>query len=854
MPLPTPNLDDRTFEQLLAEAKAHVARSCPEWTDLSAHDPGAVLLEAFAHVTETMLYRMNRLPEKAFIEFLKLIGVKLQPPAAAQARLEFKLERPAADTVVIPRGTRVAAKRAGVGDTPPNFTTGQEVRIEKGVASNSVIAYHCDLVDAEHAGQGNGRPGQQITLQHPPVIARTGDDLDLVVGVEAVEAELQAGLPARRHGDKIFRIWREVDAFAHAGPDPFVYVADRLAGIVTFAPVVSLLDEQGRLDLSPRVHTAVPAAGREIRVWYRRGGGPAGNLAANILQVLKDPVPGLTVTNPEPATGGRVAESLANALVRGPEEIHSLRRAVTAADFEAVARRSASGIARSYAVTQADVWKFAPPGTVEVFLVPDLPAEVRGPTEAGTTAEALRAHQTKLARDRIQAELDARRPIGTRCIVSWARLKTVAVKASLLATPTGDPAAIEARLLERIHRYVNPLPVGDSSGWGFGETLARSIVTYILQSEPGVRRVKKLRLAVEEVPTAATSLAADTIQPHTWYAAEAERLYRSVNDGDGWEEVGRFPDESLDRVKPHPLQPGLLAVAGRLPDGKQSRLHLSLNCGEKWSDAATHTLPVIEDMAWMMREGTPVLLLATDAGLFELAVRDGATPLQIAVDPGNQDRGFWTVAAAVDARGAWLVAAAALDSGGVFLSETAGRGQSFKPMGLEGENVRVLEFQQDGSRLFLWAGITVVGNEPGKGCRVWELTGVGGWRPVDKGWDGGSCRALAFDGSRVFAATHRSGVFWWDTSREAEPWGKPELQSGLPLREQEKEKLFQPTATVAANGGWVLAGGPGGVFRSQDAGRKYESRSDVDVEREELPLPGTWLFCSGKHEIKVSPT
>ena len=55
MSLPSPKLDDRSFDQLLDEAKALVARSDCGWTDLSAGDPGAVLLEAFAHITSLYL-------------------------------------------------------------------------------------------------------------------------------------------------------------------------------------------------------------------------------------------------------------------------------------------------------------------------------------------------------------------------------------------------------------------------------------------------------------------------------------------------------------------------------------------------------------------------------------------------------------------------------------------------------------------------------------------------------------------------------------------------------------------------------------------------------------------------------
>jgi len=75
MTLPVPNLDDRTFGDLVEEALERAGRFCPEWTDRTVHDPGVALIEVFAHLTEVLLYRLNRLPEKAFVEFLNLLGV-----------------------------------------------------------------------------------------------------------------------------------------------------------------------------------------------------------------------------------------------------------------------------------------------------------------------------------------------------------------------------------------------------------------------------------------------------------------------------------------------------------------------------------------------------------------------------------------------------------------------------------------------------------------------------------------------------------------------------------------------------------------------------------------------------------
>ena len=79
MSLPTPNLDDRTFKDIVDEAKKKIPTKCNLWTDLNPSDPGITLIELMAWMTEMMIYRLNRLPEKNFIEFLSLMGIKLTP-------------------------------------------------------------------------------------------------------------------------------------------------------------------------------------------------------------------------------------------------------------------------------------------------------------------------------------------------------------------------------------------------------------------------------------------------------------------------------------------------------------------------------------------------------------------------------------------------------------------------------------------------------------------------------------------------------------------------------------------------------------------------------------------------------
>jgi hypothetical protein len=94
-------------------------------------------------------------------------------------------------------------------------------------------------------------------------------------------------------------------------------------------------------------------------------------------------------------------------------------------------------------------------------------------------------------------------------------------------------------------------------------------------------------------------------------------------------------------------------------------------------------------------------------------------------------------------------------------------------------------------------------------------------------------------------------VLWLDSSREGVEWNRPDVGSGLPLREE--ARLFQPVYALAAgpDGKLLLAAGPSGVVRSQDA-KSWEpcSRREL-MEPQKVTLPPTWLFVSGKHEIEV---
>lgn len=115
MSLPLTNLDDRSFQDLVDEAKRMIPQLCPEWTNHNLSDPGVALIELFAWMTEMTLFRLNQVPDVFYTRMLNLLGFEQFPASAAQAELTFWVGGGDLDGVTIPAGTQVTTV-GGVGD------------------------------------------------------------------------------------------------------------------------------------------------------------------------------------------------------------------------------------------------------------------------------------------------------------------------------------------------------------------------------------------------------------------------------------------------------------------------------------------------------------------------------------------------------------------------------------------------------------------------------------------------------------------------------------------------------------------------------------------------------------------
>jgi len=149
MPLIAPRLDDRSFDDLVEEARRRIPLYTPEWTDHNLSDPGITLIELFSYLIDIMLYRMNRIPERHYIKFMELIGMYLREPEPARAEETFWLSIPQAYELTIPLGVEVSTTRTE-NEQPVTFSTAESFTIH-------VPNLRAVLVSKPGARAGEGR-------------------------------------------------------------------------------------------------------------------------------------------------------------------------------------------------------------------------------------------------------------------------------------------------------------------------------------------------------------------------------------------------------------------------------------------------------------------------------------------------------------------------------------------------------------------------------------------------------------------------------------------------------------------------------------------------------------------------
>ncbi len=141
MPLTLPNLDDRRWTDLVDEARALIPVYGPDWTDHNVHDPGIMLLELFAWIAETNVYRVNQVPERHRRKFLALLGVLPRGPQPSTTMVR----------AVLKSGTTPFALPAGI-ELDGTDGSGRSVRFRT-LRQSSMVGGQLKAVQAGDGGR-----------------------------------------------------------------------------------------------------------------------------------------------------------------------------------------------------------------------------------------------------------------------------------------------------------------------------------------------------------------------------------------------------------------------------------------------------------------------------------------------------------------------------------------------------------------------------------------------------------------------------------------------------------------------------------------------------------------------------
>lgn len=122
MPIRPPALDDRSFDDLVQELLARIPGHTPEWTNPRLGDPGRTIIELFAWLTDTLLYRANLIPERQRLAFLRLLGAQMRPAVPARTIVNLSIDDESFnDAVYLRSGATVKG--------PVNFETLSEITV-----------------------------------------------------------------------------------------------------------------------------------------------------------------------------------------------------------------------------------------------------------------------------------------------------------------------------------------------------------------------------------------------------------------------------------------------------------------------------------------------------------------------------------------------------------------------------------------------------------------------------------------------------------------------------------------------------------------------------------------------------
>lgn len=332
----------KDYEGFLQYLTGIIPTLLPEWTDLSESDQGMVILQLACYGLHILSYYQDKNFNEAFlvtakqresiIKGCRFLGYELDIQEAATSTVTFtKYADKLNNIVTIPTGTKVS--------TDPKlgnvvyFETDVELIIPAGTLSASVAVTQGETYADQLIGVGNNATNQQVTISRENILIND-------MSIYTIESLIE-------------QTWTKVDDFLDSITTSRHYTAtveSTMYSKITFGNGVN----GQKVPLNAPIYST-----------YRVGGGTVGNVAIGKINYLYDDISEIeSVTNAVAATGGLDFEEVEAARMTAPKRYKTLNRAITPADFEAIAE-DVSGVAHAKAVeifnTNGDVYLYIVP-------------------------------------------------------------------------------------------------------------------------------------------------------------------------------------------------------------------------------------------------------------------------------------------------------------------------------------------------------------------------------------------------------------------------------------------------------------------------------------------------------------
>ena len=416
----------RDYDSFLASMRALIPEKLPEWTDYQSEaDFGNVLLQLFAHMGDILSYYVDRVANESFlgtaqtrrsiIHHLQLIGYQLATAAPASTTLTLRFPADCQQQITLTKGNAFATKSQN--NQPPvrfEYTRDADLVIDcsqlpeligtKGKKYKKYPGVPVEegrLIRDEILGTSDGSSNQKFTLAHSPLILRSRDN-------QTVHKDIQLITDQSGIRDDSWTL-RASLAFSSRQQTDFVIAIDEL--------------DRATVRFGDGIFGLIPPKGATIFATYRVGGGTSGNVAANTIQTIAGApqlaLVGAKVTNLQAATGGAARESIEHAVLHAPTVFRSLRRAVTTADYQALALNF-PGVGKVRAV--ATNWN-----TVTLYIAPQ---------GGGYVSDVLRTN--------LLAYFEDKRPITTQINIANVDYVTIFITANIGVKSHYEPNEVKA--------------------------------------------------------------------------------------------------------------------------------------------------------------------------------------------------------------------------------------------------------------------------------------------------------------------------------------------------------------------------------------------------------------------------